>query len=64
MIPNFLSSLGLSFYVELAMQILLADGVPENRVEAVGKGDADPVGDNRTAQGRAQNRRVEIRVEQ
>ena len=37
-------------------------GVPANRLEAVGKGDTDPVGDNRTAQGRAQNRRVEIDV--
>lgn len=44
------------------MQKLQAAGVPANRLEAVGKGDADPVGDNRTAQGRAQNRRVEIVV--
>ncbi|MGU7780921.1 type VI secretion system protein TssL, long form [Burkholderia sp. PU8-34] len=44
------------------MQKLQAAGVPANRLEAVGKGDADPVGDNRTAQGRAQNRRAEIVV--
>ncbi|WP_185735475.1 type VI secretion system protein TssL, long form [Burkholderia sp. Bp9090] len=44
------------------MQMLQAAGVQTNRLEAVGKGDADPVGDNRTAQGRAQNRRVEIDV--
>ncbi|OXJ15483.1 type VI secretion system protein TssL, long form [Burkholderia sp. AU6039] len=44
------------------MQMLQAAGVPANRLEAVGKGEADPVGDNRTAQGRAQNRRVEIDV--
>ncbi|KUY71979.1 type VI secretion system protein TssL, long form [Burkholderia sp. RF4-BP95] len=44
------------------MQMLQAAGVPANRLEAAGKGDADPVGDNRTAQGRAQNRRVEIIV--
>jgi len=44
------------------MQMLQAAGVPANRLEAVGKGDADPLGDNRTAQGRAQNRRVEIDV--
>ncbi|WP_431227328.1 type VI secretion system protein TssL, long form [Burkholderia contaminans] len=44
------------------MQMLQATGVPANRLEAVGKGEADPVGDNRTAQGRAQNRRVEIDV--
>ncbi|WP_242468313.1 type VI secretion system protein TssL, long form [Burkholderia plantarii] len=44
------------------MQMLQAAGVPANRLEAVGKGDADPVGDNRTVQGRAQNRRVAIDV--
>ncbi|WP_322064141.1 type VI secretion system protein TssL, long form [Burkholderia ubonensis] len=44
------------------MQKLQAAGIPASRLEAVGKGDADPVGDNRTAQGRAQNRRVEIVV--
>ncbi|WP_439890911.1 type VI secretion system protein TssL, long form [Ralstonia sp. 25C] len=46
------------------MQMLQAAGVPANRLEAVGKGDAEAVGDNRTAQGRAQNRRVEILVAQ
>ncbi|WP_081064531.1 type VI secretion system protein TssL, long form [Burkholderia stagnalis] len=44
------------------MQMLQAAGVPANRLEAVGKGDAEPVGDNRTTQGRAQNRRVSITV--
>ncbi|WP_281247838.1 type VI secretion system protein TssL, long form [Paraburkholderia lycopersici] len=46
------------------MQMLQAAGVAANRLEAVGKGDADPVGDNSTPQGRAQNRRVEIAVAQ
>ncbi|CAB3772173.1 hypothetical protein GQ57_32515 [Burkholderia sp. MSh2] len=46
------------------MQMLQAAGVPANRLEAVGKGDADPIGDNSTAAGRAQNRRVEIVVAQ
>lgn len=46
------------------MQMLQAAGVPASRLEALGKGDADPVGDNKTAQGRAQNRRVEITVAQ
>ncbi|WP_436406906.1 type VI secretion system protein TssL, long form [Burkholderia metallica] len=44
------------------MQMLQAAGVPANRLEAVGKGDAEPIGDNRTSQGRALNRRVEIVV--
>jgi len=44
------------------MQMLQADGVPATRLEAIGKGEADPVGDNATPQGRAQNRRVEITV--
>lgn len=46
------------------MQRLQTAGVPAARLEAVGKGDADPVGDNATVQGRAQNRRVEITVAQ
>lgn len=44
------------------MQMLQAAGVPASRLEAFGKGDAEPVGDNRTTQGRAQNRRVSITV--
>lgn len=44
------------------MQILQTDGVPPARLEAIGKGEADPIGDNATPQGRAQNRRVAITV--
>ena len=44
------------------MQMLQGGGVPANRLEALGKGAADPIGDNRTAPGRALNRRVEISV--
>ncbi|WP_233873495.1 type VI secretion system protein TssL, long form [Paraburkholderia adhaesiva] len=44
------------------MQMLQTAGVPAGRLEAIGKGEADPVGDNTTAQGRAQNRRVQITV--
>jgi type VI secretion system protein ImpK len=43
-------------------QMLQAAGVPPSRLDAVGRGEADPIGDNSTAQGRAQNRRVEITV--
>ncbi|MCI0151578.1 type VI secretion system protein TssL, long form [Paraburkholderia sediminicola] len=44
------------------MQMLQAAGVSASRLEAVGKGDGDPVADNSTVPGRAQNRRVEITV--
>ncbi|MFM0133238.1 type VI secretion system protein TssL, long form [Paraburkholderia sediminicola] len=44
------------------MQLLQDAGVPANRLEAIGKGDAAPIADNKTFQGRAQNRRVEINV--
>ncbi|WP_350029230.1 type VI secretion system protein TssL, long form [Caballeronia sp. AZ10_KS36] len=44
------------------MQTLQTAGVPASRLEAIGKGEADPVGDNATAQGRALNRRVAITV--
>lgn len=41
---------------------LVAAGVPRSRIQAVGRGDAQPVADNGTAAGRAKNRRVEILV--
>lgn len=44
------------------MQLLQDAGVAAGRLEAVGKGDSDPIADNKTFQGRAQNRRVEINV--
>ena len=39
---------------------LQAQGIDPNRMKSVGKGPADPVASNDTADGRAQNRRVEI----
>jgi outer membrane protein OmpA-like peptidoglycan-associated protein len=48
---------------EAVRQALVAAGVPAARVRAVGRGEADPVADNATAEGRARNRRVEISVE-
>ncbi len=39
---------------------LVKKGVAANRITAVGKGSAKPLGDNTTEAGRAQNRRVEI----
>lgn len=39
---------------------LISRGVPADKIQAVGLGPARPVADNRTAEGRANNRRVEI----
>lgn len=41
---------------------LSARGVASNRINATGYGAANPIASNATAQGKAQNRRVEIRV--
>jgi len=37
-------------------------GVDSSRITAVGHGEADPVADNKTPEGRAKNRRVEISI--
>jgi len=39
---------------------LVTHGVPSSRIKAIGRGEADPIADNDTAEGRADNRRVEI----
>ncbi|XAH25499.1 outer membrane protein OmpA [Xylophilus sp. GW821-FHT01B05] len=41
---------------------LVSKGIEKNRVYTEGKGKSQPVADNKTAAGRAQNRRVEIEV--
>ena len=45
---------------ETVMQFMVSQGVKPDLVAAQGFGDADPVAPNDTAQGRAQNRRVEL----
>lgn len=47
---------------EAVKHYLVEKGVEENRVYTEGKGEKNPVADNKTAAGRAQNRRVEIEV--
>ncbi len=37
-------------------------GIAENRMQAVGRGEAEPIADNATAEGRAENRRVVLAV--
>jgi OOP family OmpA-OmpF porin len=41
---------------------LVSKGIEKNRVYTEGKGLKNPVADNKTAEGRAKNRRVEIEV--
>ena len=45
---------------EAVMAYLTAHGVKPDMIAAQGHGEADPVASNTTAQGRAQNRRVEV----
>ena len=45
---------------EAVMAYLTAHGVKPDMIAAQGHGEADPVAANDTAQGRAQNRRVEV----
>lgn len=47
---------------EAARQWFIAAGIDPDRVFAVGYGEARPIGDNDTEEGRAMNRRVEFRL--
>lgn len=47
---------------EAVKNYLVSKGIEKNRVYTEGKGEKQPVADNRTAEGRAKNRRVEIEV--
>ncbi|MCB0269470.1 MAG: OmpA family protein, partial [Calditrichaeota bacterium] len=43
---------------------LMQKGVAGNRMKTVGKGEKEPVANNNTAEGRAENRRIEFYVQQ
>ncbi len=47
---------------EAVKSYLVSKGIEKNRVYTEGKGEKQPVADNKTAEGRAKNRRVEIEV--
>jgi OOP family OmpA-OmpF porin len=48
---------------ESVKNYLTEHGVPGDKITVEGKGKADPVADNKTKEGRAKNRRVEIEVD-
>jgi OOP family OmpA-OmpF porin len=47
---------------EAVKNFLVSKGVERNRIYTEGKGEKSPVADNRTREGRAKNRRVEVEV--
>ena len=47
---------------ETVKAYLVSKGVEKNRIYTEGKGESSPVADNKTKEGQAKNRRVEIEV--
>ena len=45
---------------EAVKDVLLQEGIEESRIEAVGMGKDNPIASNKTSEGRAQNRRIEV----
>ena len=48
---------------EIVKNYLVSKGIDSGRLTAIGMGESDPVADNRTADGRALNRRIEFKVQ-
>ncbi len=46
----------------VADYLIYVEGIDKNRIKIEGKGKANPIADNSTEEGRAQNRRVEIKI--
>jgi len=47
---------------QAVLEFLLHKGIERGRMKATGRGEAAPVGDNNTEEGKAQNRRVEFNI--
>ena len=47
---------------EAVKAYLVSKGIEKNRIYTEGKGEAQPVADNKTKEGRSKNRRVEVEV--
>ena len=47
---------------EMVKEMLIKDGVDASRLSASGKGESQPVASNKTKQGRAENRRIEVEL--
>jgi len=50
------------FRADMVKNYLIGEGISAANIEVIGKGSQDPVGSNKTLEGRQQNRRVEITV--
>lgn len=48
---------------EAVRSYLVSRGIESDMIQAVGKGEVEPIADNKTAEGRANNRRVEIEID-
>lgn len=57
------SNLSLSFKRASAVKdYFVTNGIDEEAIEVIGQGEAEPIADNNTVEGRKQNRRVELHV--